>query len=165
MRKTKNKTSFRVDFESLMTNMAIFSTSVALLPNKITEKTVKTVILSLLYNTTNVPILFKTTRKTFSYIFELLTSKHFNKSQLCDVITVIFMISYAALSRLYFSRNVLQFDILCSSAYDNVWDCKPTFSVYVFASIWPTKITKMTVKIKICVKRKRKHRFVLILSR
>ena len=41
LRKTKNKTSFRVDFESLLTNMAIFFTSVALLPNKITEKTVK----------------------------------------------------------------------------------------------------------------------------
>ena len=36
--KTNNKTSFRVDFESLMTNMATFSTSVALLPNKITGK-------------------------------------------------------------------------------------------------------------------------------
>ena len=48
--KTK-KTSFRVDFESLMTNMAIFSRSLALRPCKITEKTVATVILSLLYNT------------------------------------------------------------------------------------------------------------------
>ena len=36
--KQKNKTLFRVDFELLMTNMAIFSKSVALLPNKITEK-------------------------------------------------------------------------------------------------------------------------------
>ena len=51
LRKTKNKTSFRVDFELLMTNMTMFSTSVALLPNKIMEKTVKTVILSLLYKT------------------------------------------------------------------------------------------------------------------
>ena len=40
MTEYKNETSFRIDFESLMTNMAIFSTSVALLPNKITEKTV-----------------------------------------------------------------------------------------------------------------------------
>ena len=50
MRKTKNKTSFRVDFESLMTNMAIFDASVELISGKITEKTTKTVILNLHYS-------------------------------------------------------------------------------------------------------------------
>ena len=43
LRKTKNKISIHVDFESLMMNMAIFFSSVASLPRKITEKTVKTV--------------------------------------------------------------------------------------------------------------------------
>ena len=119
--------------------------------------------MSLLYNTKK--ILFKTTWKTVSYIFEWLIFEHLNKSQLCDVITVIFITSYAALSSLRFFRNVHQFDILCSSVYDIVWDCKPAFSVNVFNSIWPTKMSKLTVKIKICVKLKTKHRFVSILSR
>ena len=43
LRKTKNKTSFRVDFETLMMSMAIIFSSVASLPRKITEKMVKTV--------------------------------------------------------------------------------------------------------------------------
>ena len=61
--------------------------------------------------------------------------------------------------------NFLQIDIFCSSAIGIVWDCKPALSVNFFNSIWPTKVVKMTVKIKICVKRKTKYRFVLILNR
>ena len=38
LRKTGNKVSFHIDFESLMTNMTIFFVLVASLPNKITEK-------------------------------------------------------------------------------------------------------------------------------
>ena len=111
MRKTKNKTSLRVDFESLITNMVIFYTSVALLPNKITEKTVKTVIFSPHYNTKKFTNFIQDHTKN-CLIHSWLISKNFNKSQLCDVITVIFMISYAALPRLPFFRNNLQFDIL-----------------------------------------------------
>ena len=48
LRKTKKKTSFRIDFESLMTNMAnVFASPTS----KITEKTVTTVILNQLSNT------------------------------------------------------------------------------------------------------------------
>ena len=101
MRKTKNKTLFRVDFESLMTNMAIFSTSVALLPNKITEKTAKTVVFSPHYNTKKFTNFIQNHTKNF-LIHSWLISKNLNKNQLCDVITVIFMISYAALLRLHF---------------------------------------------------------------
>ena len=50
-------------------------------------------------------------------------------------------------------------------AKDIVRDCKPTFSVDFFNSIWPIKMAKMTVKINICVKIKTKHFFVLISSR
>ena len=82
-----------------------------------------------------------------------------------DVITAFFVISLAALSRLQFLSNFIQIDILCSSAIGIVWDCKPAFSVNFFNSIWPTKMAKMTVKMKSCVKRKTKHRFVLILRR
>ena len=101
--------------------MAIFSTSVALLLNKITEKTVKTVILSLLYNTKKLTDFCSKPQEKPPHT--CLIFKHFNKSQLCDVITVIFVISYAALSRLPFFKNILQFDISCSSAHDIVWDC------------------------------------------
>ena len=122
----KNKTSFRVDFDSLMTSMAIFFTSVALLPSKITEKTVKTVILSLLNNTKKFTNFIQNHTKNLLIHFEWLVFKHFLKIQLREVITVIFMISYGALSRFHLFWNVLQFDI-SSSAYDIVCDCKPAF--------------------------------------
>ena len=75
------------------------------------------------------------------------------------------MISFAALSCLQFLYDFLQNDILCSSTYCIVCYCKPAFSVDFFNPIWPSKMPKMTFKMKICVKRKTKQRFVLILSR
>ena len=82
-----------------------------------------------------------------------------------DVITAFLRFSFAALSRLQFLSIFLQNDISCFSAYDFVLDSKPAFSVNIFNSIWPTKIRKMTVKMKIFEKRKTKYRFVLTLSR
>ena len=82
-----------------------------------------------------------------------------------DVITAFLMISFTALSRLYFLCIFFLIDILWSSTTDIVWDCKPAFSVNFFNRIWPTKMAKMTVKTKICSKRKTKYSFVLILSR
>ena len=68
------------------------------------------------------------------------------------------IISVAALSSLQI-MNIFcfQFDILCSSAFDIVWDCQPAFSVNFFESIWRTRMTKMTVKIKKICKTKKKR--------
>ena len=104
------------------------------------------------------------TQITLSKIWED-TFLIFWKFWLNDVITAFFMISFAALSRLQVHDKFLQIDISCSSAHDIVWDCKSAFSVNFFNPIWPTKMAKMTVKIKICVKLKTKHPFVSILSR
>ena len=87
----------------------------------------------------------------------------FWKFCLNDVITAFLMISFAALSCLQFLYDFLQNDILCSSTYCIVCYCKPAFSVDFFNPIWPSKMAKMTVKMKICVKRKTKHCNVLIL--
>ena len=96
LRKTKNKTPFRVEFESLMSNMDLFFTSVALLSNLITEKTVTTVFFSLLFNTKKLTDSIQNQTKHLLIHFRMVDiKKEIN-------ITVIFMISYVALSRLHF---------------------------------------------------------------
>ena len=148
-----------------MTNMAIFLSSVASLPRKITEKTVKTIFLRRHFNTQFQRVYSKTTRGTLKLNFKMLIFEKIGKNPLFDVITNFFLISLAALSCLQFSSNFLQIDIFCSSAIGIVWDCKSAFSVNFFHSIWPTKMAKMTVKMKLFAKRKTNYRFIQILSR
>ena len=90
----------------------------------------------------------------------MLIFEKIGKNPLFDVITNFFVISLAALSRLQFLSNFLQIDIFCSSSIGIVWDFKPAFSVSFFHSIWPTKMAKMTVKMKIFAKRKTNYRFI-----
>ena len=73
-----------------------------------------------------------------------------------DVITAFFVISLAALSHIQFLSIFFPIDILCSSANGIVCDCKPVFSINFFSTTWPTKMAKMTGKMKMCVKREKK---------
>ena len=148
-----------------MTNMVISFASVASLLNEITEKPVKTVILSLFYNTKkftdsiqnptkNHLIYF---RRVGIYIFQqksvIWRHNGYFHDFLCGTLTSSFFEECSSFWHIIFF---------------SVWHCmglQTSFSVNVFNSIWPTKMAKMTVKIKICVKQITKHRFVLILSR
>ena len=64
-----------------MTNMALFSTTVALLPNKITEKNGKNGIFSPHYNTKKFTNFIQNHTKNF-LIHSWLISKIFNKNQI-----------------------------------------------------------------------------------
>ena len=116
-----------------------FFSSVASLPREITEKTMKRYFFSWHYNTYNFSEFIQKQHVTpLKVISNSLSLKKW-KNQSCDVITAILMISIAALSRLQFLSDFLPIDILCSSAQDIDWDCKPVFSVNFFNPIWPIK--------------------------